>query len=63
MQQLGGRVAVVTGGGSGIGRAMALAFAREGMQLVLADVDLAQAEDTAVAARQLERGRSPQRPT
>jgi NAD(P)-dependent dehydrogenase (short-subunit alcohol dehydrogenase family) len=33
-------VAVVTGGASGIGRGMANAFARRGMRLVLADVDL-----------------------
>src|SRR5260221_3432012 len=39
MKELRGNTAVVTGAGSGLGRAMALAFAREGMNLALADVD------------------------
>jgi NAD(P)-dependent dehydrogenase (short-subunit alcohol dehydrogenase family) len=40
MQDLKGKVAVVTGAGSGIGRELALACGREGMRVVLADVDL-----------------------
>ena len=39
MRELRGKVAVVTGAASGIGRAMALRFAREGMRVVLADVE------------------------
>jgi NAD(P)-dependent dehydrogenase (short-subunit alcohol dehydrogenase family) len=39
MDNLAGRVAVVTGAASGFGRAMALAFAAEGMHVALADVD------------------------
>lgn len=47
MKELGGKVAVVTGAASGIGRAMAERFAAEGMKVVLADVEtdaLARAE-------------------
>jgi NAD(P)-dependent dehydrogenase (short-subunit alcohol dehydrogenase family) len=39
MQDLRGKVAVVTGGAGGIGRALADALAAEGMKLVLADVE------------------------
>jgi NAD(P)-dependent dehydrogenase (short-subunit alcohol dehydrogenase family) len=37
--RLAGKVAVVTGGGSGIGRASAMCFAREGARVVVADID------------------------
>ena len=40
MQELNGKVAVVTGGASGIGRAMADRFAQAGMKLVLADIEV-----------------------
>jgi NAD(P)-dependent dehydrogenase (short-subunit alcohol dehydrogenase family) len=53
MRELTGKVAVVTGGASGIGRAMAERFAREGMKVVLADVEaepLAKTRDEMVAA-------------
>src|SRR2546421_54850 len=39
MNELEGRVAVVTGGASGIGRAMAELFARERAKVVVADID------------------------
>ncbi|MDQ3715692.1 MAG: SDR family oxidoreductase [Actinomycetota bacterium] len=41
-----GKVVIVTGAGSGIGRETALAFAREGGHLVVADIDTAAAERT-----------------
>ena len=41
------RVAVITGAGSGIGRAMALLFAREGARVLAADINGAAAEETA----------------
>lgn len=48
MKNLKGRVAVVTGGSSGLGRSMALQFAREGMQVAIADIEQ-QGLDTVVA--------------
>lgn len=39
MKQLSGRMAVITGAGSGIGRALAVSCAQRGMRLLLADID------------------------
>ena len=49
MQEFAGKVAVITGAASGIGLAMAERFGREGMNLVLADIE-APALESAVAS-------------
>lgn len=53
MQELGGKVAVVTGAASGIGFALAERFAQEGMKVVLADIE----KDTLARAQAELRGR------
>jgi NAD(P)-dependent dehydrogenase (short-subunit alcohol dehydrogenase family) len=47
MARLAGKVAYITGAGTGIGRATAELFAREGARVVVADINKAAAEDTA----------------
>ena len=53
MKDLTDRVTVITGAASGIGQGAALAFARVGAKLVLADIDLAGAQETVRQARDL----------
>ena len=43
---------VITGGGSNIGRAIVLAFAAEGANITIGDIDVAQAEKVAALARE-----------
>ena len=54
MRDLEGKVAVVTGGASGIGRAMAERFGREGMKVVLADIEQDALEATVTELRRAE---------
>ena len=50
---LKGKVALVTGAASGIGRAVALVWAREGARVVLSDLDEDQGQETAALVREL----------
>ena len=52
MGRLDGKVAIVTGAGGGIGRAMVIRFAQEGAQVVAADIVEERVRDTAELARE-----------
>jgi NAD(P)-dependent dehydrogenase (short-subunit alcohol dehydrogenase family) len=47
MARLAGKTAFITGAGSGIGRATAIIFAREGARVAIADIDARAGEETA----------------
>jgi len=53
MKSFENKVAAITGAGSGIGRALAMALGRQGCHLALADIDPATLEQAAEAARRL----------
>src|SRR5438046_9925629 len=50
--KLQGRVAIVTGAASGMGRAIALRYGQEGARVVVADVNVPEAEHTVNQVRQ-----------
>ncbi|MGH7984463.1 MAG: SDR family oxidoreductase [Candidatus Udaeobacter sp.] len=52
MKEFEGKVALVTGGGSGIGRATALAFARDGAQVVIGNRNVERGEETVSMIRE-----------
>src|SRR5437867_7457958 len=54
MKEFEGKVALVTGGGSGIGRATAVAFAREGAQVVIGNRNVEGGEEKVSRLREAE---------
>ena len=59
--RLSGKVAIVTGGGSGIGRGIALAMAREGADIAIPDIQIVNAEKVAQEVQALGRKCVPMR--
>jgi len=55
MARLEGKVAIITGGGRGIGRGIALVLAREGADIAIADIDMENANRTAAELREMGR--------
>ena len=53
---LKGKSVIITGGGSNIGRAITLGFAKEGANITIADIEPKQAEKVAEEARKLGAG-------
>src|SRR5256885_2485521 len=51
MKEFDGKVALITGGGSGIGRATVLAFAREGAQVIIGNRNVERGEETVAMIR------------
>ena len=58
MGRLDGKVALVTGGGSGLGRAIALRYVAEGARVLVTDVNLAGCEETLAAMPESLRSRA-----
>jgi NAD(P)-dependent dehydrogenase (short-subunit alcohol dehydrogenase family) len=58
MRELKGRTAVITGGASGIGLATARSLAREGVKLVLADIEQARLSEAWQGSKRTARRRS-----
>lgn len=53
--KLTGKIALITGGGGALGRAMALLFAQEGADIAVGDINLQSATETAAAIKQIGR--------